>query len=251
MLHFFQSHCLQTFLVAEHVVCMWHSLESSRRGWWIHGHTAQCQFLHHRNESLITQLIVRHGALRSILLPGRSENSKMHSLKPLARRRSLSCCSMATPIQKGNEELPRRRVSHRWKILCSGNTSRSRAIEKCKCLKKDTMSCDMIVLLFSNYYDTVSLYSTESYQPNTEASVRINVMQLNYICTISALTTLRKYRGFLIPFLTEWLWGLINIQVPNLYEPYTKPCCFFGYFINEFFWMNSCEFLCLMTCSLF
>lgn len=58
-----------------------------------------------------------------MLLPGRSEKSRIHSLKPLARRRSLSCCNMATPIQKGNEELPSSRVSHRWKILCSGNTS--------------------------------------------------------------------------------------------------------------------------------
>lgn len=56
--------------------------------------------------------------------PGRSENSRMHSLKPFARRRSLSCCRMATPMQKGNEELPKSSVSHRWKILCSGNTSR-------------------------------------------------------------------------------------------------------------------------------
>lgn len=56
--------------------------------------------------------------------PGRSENSRMHSLKPLARRRSLSCCRMATPMQKGKEELPSSSVSHRWKILCSGNTSK-------------------------------------------------------------------------------------------------------------------------------
>lgn len=56
--------------------------------------------------------------------PGRSENSRMHSLKPLARRRSRSCCSMATPMQNGKEELPNSSVSHRWKILCSGNTSR-------------------------------------------------------------------------------------------------------------------------------
>lgn len=56
-------------------------------------------------------------------LPGRSEKSRMHSLKPLANRRSLSCCNIATPIQNGNEELPRSNVSHRWKILCSGKTS--------------------------------------------------------------------------------------------------------------------------------
>lgn len=58
-----------------------------------------------------------------VSLPGRSEKSRMHSLKPFASRRSLSCCSMATPIQKGNEELPSSNVSHRWKILCKGNTS--------------------------------------------------------------------------------------------------------------------------------
>lgn len=56
--------------------------------------------------------------------PGKSENSRMHSLKPLARRRSRSCCRMATPMQKGKEEFPNSSVSHRWKILCSGNTSR-------------------------------------------------------------------------------------------------------------------------------
>lgn len=58
-----------------------------------------------------------------IFSPGRSEKSRMHSLKPLAKRRSLSCCKIATPIQKGKEELPNSSVSHRWKILCSGNTS--------------------------------------------------------------------------------------------------------------------------------
>lgn len=57
------------------------------------------------------------------LLPGRSEKSSMHSLKPLASRRSLSCCRIATPMQKGKEEFPKSRVSHRWKILCRGNTS--------------------------------------------------------------------------------------------------------------------------------
>lgn len=65
----------------------------------------------------------RNHKCRCIFSPGRSENSRMHSLKPLARSRSLSCCSMATPMQKGKEELPSSSVSHRWKILCSGNTS--------------------------------------------------------------------------------------------------------------------------------
>lgn len=58
-----------------------------------------------------------------IYIPGRSEKSRMHSLKPLASRRSLSCCRIATPMQKGKEELPSNKVSHRWKILWSGNTS--------------------------------------------------------------------------------------------------------------------------------
>lgn len=61
--------------------------------------------------------------VRRWLLPGRSEKSSMHSLKPLANRRSLSCCRIATPMQKGKEEVPKSRVSHRWKILCRGNTS--------------------------------------------------------------------------------------------------------------------------------
>lgn len=54
----------------------------------------------------------------------------MHSLKPLARRRSLSCCNMATPIQKGKEEFPNSSVSHRWKILCSGKTSTRRVQQR-------------------------------------------------------------------------------------------------------------------------
>lgn len=38
---------------------------------------------------------------------------------------------MATPMQKGKEELPNSSVSHRWKILCSGNTSRESLTEVC------------------------------------------------------------------------------------------------------------------------
>lgn len=62
-------------------------------------------------------------AVQGCVLPGRSEKSRMHSLKPLARSRSRSCCRIATPIQNGNEEMPSSSVSHRWKILCRGKTS--------------------------------------------------------------------------------------------------------------------------------
>ena len=56
-------------------------------------------------------------------IPGMSEKSKMHSLNPNLSSWSRSCRRMATPIQRGNEELPSSSMSHRWKILCSGNTS--------------------------------------------------------------------------------------------------------------------------------
>lgn len=56
-------------------------------------------------------------------IPGKSEKRRMHSLKPLAKSRSRSCWRIATPIQNGKEEFPRSKVSQRWKILCSGNTS--------------------------------------------------------------------------------------------------------------------------------
>ena len=55
--------------------------------------------------------------------PGMSEKSKMHSLKPKDRSRSRSWYRMATPMHSGKEELPSSKVSHRWRILCIGNTS--------------------------------------------------------------------------------------------------------------------------------
>lgn len=85
-------------------------------------------------------------------LPGRSEKSRMHSLKPLANRRSLSCCSMATPIQKGNEELPSSNVSHRWKILCRGNTSAcqvEKQIQQGKCV---TNTISVSGFFFFNFF---------------------------------------------------------------------------------------------------
>ena len=59
----------------------------------------------------------------AIYLPGISEKSRMHSLNPNVRSWSLSCFRMATPMHKGKDGSPRRRVSHKWNTLCKGNTS--------------------------------------------------------------------------------------------------------------------------------
>ena len=56
-------------------------------------------------------------------VPGISENKRMHSLNPNDRRPARNCCSMDTPMHIGNDELPSNKVSHRWNILCNGNTS--------------------------------------------------------------------------------------------------------------------------------
>jgi len=52
-----------------------------------------------------------------------SENSKIHSLKPNFSSWPRSCRRIATPMHNGKDELPSSSMSHRWNILCSGNTS--------------------------------------------------------------------------------------------------------------------------------
>ena len=61
-------------------------------------------------------------------IPGMSEKSKIHSLKPNFNSWPRSCRRMATPMHSGNDELPSSSMSHRWNILCSGNTSVNKTI---------------------------------------------------------------------------------------------------------------------------
>lgn len=54
---------------------------------------------------------------------GRSENRRIHSLKPDASKESLNCFKIAKPTKRGKDESPNRSLSHKCKILCIGNTS--------------------------------------------------------------------------------------------------------------------------------
>ena len=56
--------------------------------------------------------------------PGNSENNRIHSLKSAFNKRDLSCVNIAIPIQSGNDEPPSKSISHKWKILFNGNTSK-------------------------------------------------------------------------------------------------------------------------------
>ena len=56
-------------------------------------------------------------------IPGMSVKRRMHSLNPYCNSLSWNWFKMATPIQRGNEELPSNKVSHKWTILCNGKTS--------------------------------------------------------------------------------------------------------------------------------
>lgn len=78
------------------------------------------KFLHYRSKTT-TKICLKHQV--SWQQPGMSENRSMHSLKPNVNSWSRSCCNMAIPMQSGNEELPSSNVSHKWNILCNGNTS--------------------------------------------------------------------------------------------------------------------------------
>lgn len=60
----------------------------------------------------------------SISISGKSENRRMHSLKPDINKESLNCFNIAKPTKRGNDESPSNNLSHRCNILCSGNTSK-------------------------------------------------------------------------------------------------------------------------------
>lgn len=64
----------------------------------------------------------------------------MQLLKHESIRVVFSCCSMEIPVNSGYELSPSRSLSHRWMILCSGNTSvgMRRGEEK----PSDLMRCD-------------------------------------------------------------------------------------------------------------
>lgn len=59
---------------------------------------------------------------------GKSENNKMHSLNPELNSLSLNWVRTDNPICNGNEESPKRSLSHKCRILCSGNTSEEKKV---------------------------------------------------------------------------------------------------------------------------
>lgn len=59
----------------------------------------------------------------SISTSGKSEKSKMHSLNPEVKSRSLSCVRTERPICKEYDEFPSSTLSQRWRILYNGKTS--------------------------------------------------------------------------------------------------------------------------------
>jgi hypothetical protein len=67
---------------------------------------------------------------RSMSISGMSEKRRIHSLNPDSNKDSRSCCNTARPMQRGNEEFPSNNLSHKWKILWSGNTSEVGGIKR-------------------------------------------------------------------------------------------------------------------------
>lgn len=59
----------------------------------------------------------------SITISGRSENSRMQSLKHELNKVVFSCCNIDIPTNNGYELSPKSSLSHRWMILCKGKTS--------------------------------------------------------------------------------------------------------------------------------
>jgi hypothetical protein len=53
----------------------------------------------------------------SISTSGKSENNKIHSLKPEFSNRSLSWVKTDSPMCNGNDESPSSSLSQRWRIL--------------------------------------------------------------------------------------------------------------------------------------
>lgn len=46
-------------------------------------------------------------------ISGRSENRRIHSLKPEVKRESRNCFNIASPTKSGNDESPNRSLSHK------------------------------------------------------------------------------------------------------------------------------------------
>lgn len=61
---------------------------------------------------------------------GRSENNKIHSLNPEPNSLSRNCVKTENPMCRGNEESPKRSLSHKCRILCRGNTSTNKRLHK-------------------------------------------------------------------------------------------------------------------------
>jgi len=61
----------------------------------------------------------------SMSISGRSENRRIHSLKPDINKESRSCFNIANPTKRGKDESPSNNLSHKCNILCSGNTSKT------------------------------------------------------------------------------------------------------------------------------
>lgn len=76
----------------------------------------------------------------SITMSGRSENRRMHSLKPDDRSVVFNCFSTDMPMNSGNELSPRINLSQRWMILYSGKTS---AIRDIVLMIDDWLICDV------------------------------------------------------------------------------------------------------------
>jgi len=63
-------------------------------------------------------------------ISGKSENRRIHSLKPDINKESRNCFNIANPTKRGNDESPSNSLSHRCNILCNGNTSKILVIFK-------------------------------------------------------------------------------------------------------------------------
>ena len=90
---------------------------------------------------------------RSMSISGISEKRSIHSLNPDSNKESRSCCKTDKPMQRGNEALPSNNLSHKWKILCRGNTS-----VKNKMSFKKQKTCGIIIT-----YGQTSLGTRESH----------------------------------------------------------------------------------------
>jgi len=97
-----------------------------------------------------TKIFIKHS------IPGMSEKSKMHSLKPNFNSWPRSWRRMATPMHSGKDELPSNSMSHKWNILCSGNTSVNITI--CYTLSHSTVN----TVLYEPWADKIRLTNFQS-----------------------------------------------------------------------------------------